>query len=176
MKPNACDFDWKVKQERNMKVTFALACEDALRFTGYLETLRSDDIYTEKIGMPDGTELNMDRCFAYPYTEYGDVKEACIAVDNNDLSVMLIYQNYRVEYALSAQKQWRSVEVSAFSGMALKYNYDFFNRLKSEQVKELETFFKGKLIAGQDNLYSMLGSGASDPNFLRNYIYKISLK
>ena len=158
-----------------MKVTFALAPEDALRFTGYLDMLRLDDIYTEKIGLPDGTDLNMERCFAFPYAEYGDVKEACMEVNNNDLSVMLIYQNYRVEYALSAQKQWNGVEVCAYSGTMLKYSYDFFNRLRSEHVKELENFFRGKLVLGKDNLYEMLGSGASDPNFLRNYIYKISL-
>ena len=159
-----------------MKVTFSLAPEDALRFTGYLDNLRNGDIYTEKIGLPDGTDINMDRCFAYPFSEYGDVKEACLAVNNNDLSIMLIYQKYRVEYALYAQNQWKNVEVAAFSGTALKYDYDFFNRLKSDQVKELENFFRGKLAAGKDNLYGMLGSEAGDPNFLRNYIYKISLK
>ena len=159
-----------------MKVTFALAPEDALKFTGYLDMLKSDDIYTEVIGLPDGTDLNMDRCFTYPFAEYGEVNEACMAVNNNDLSVMLIFQNYRVEYLLSAAKQWNSVEVLAYSGTKLKYSYDFFNRLKSEHVKELENFFRGKLVAGKDNLYEMLGSGASDPNFLRNYIYKISMK
>ncbi|MCR5728612.1 MAG: hypothetical protein K6G24_14260 [Lachnospiraceae bacterium] len=158
-----------------MKVTFAMAPGDALRFAGYLDNLRTDDIYTEKIGLPDGTDLNMDRCFAYPFSEYGDVKEACLAVEDNDLSLMLIYQNYRVEYALSAQKQWSNVAVSAYSGTSLKYSYDFFNRLSTEHVMKLETFFKGKLIAGQDNLYSMLGSDSSNPNFLREYIYKITL-
>lgn len=158
-----------------MKVTFAMAPGDALRFAGYLDNLRTDDIYTEKIGLPDGTDLNMDRCFAYPFSEYGDVKEACLAVEDNDLSLMLIYQNYRVEYALSAQKQWSAVAVSAYSGTSLKYSYDFFNRLSTEHVMKLETFFKGKLIAGQDNLYSMLGSDSGNPNFLREYIYKITL-
>ena len=159
-----------------MLVTFALAPEDALKFTGFLDNLRDGDIFTEKIGLPDGTDLNMERCFAYPYSEYGEVKEACLAVKDNDLSVMLIYANYRVEYALSAGKQWSSVDVMAYSGTALKYNYDYFNRLKADDVKELEDFFRGKLIAGKDNLYGMLGSEAGNPNFLKNYIYKISLK
>ena len=159
-----------------MKVTFALGPEDALRFTGYLDGLRNDDVYKEKIGLPDGTTVEMDRCFSFPYTEYGEVKEACLAVEDNNLSVMLIYQNYRVEYALSAYRQWNAVEVSAYSGTAVKYSYDFFNRLKSEHVKELENFFRGKLIAGKDNYYSILGSSEGDTNFLKNYIYKIVLK
>ena len=159
-----------------MKVTFALAPEDALKFAGFLDSLRDGDIYIEKIGLPDGTDLNMERCFAYPYAEYGKVKEACLAVKDNDLSVMLIFANYRVEYALSAKKQWSCVEVMAYSGTALKYDYDFFNRLKAEDVKELEDFFRGKLICGKDNLYGMLGSEAGNPNFLKDYIYKISLK
>ena len=154
-----------------MLVTFALVPDDALRFAGFLDKLRAEDIYPECIGLPDGSEVNMDRCFVYPYNEYGDVKEACIAVNNNDLSLMLIYSNYRVEYSLFAQKQWRSVEVKAYSGLLKKYNYDFFNRLKSDHVNELEGFFRGRMIVGKDNLYSMLGSGASDPNFLRQYIY-----
>ena len=156
-----------------MLVTFALVPDDALRFAGFLDKLRAEDIYPECIGLPDGSEVNMDRCFVYPYAEYGDVKEACIAVNNNDLSLMLIYSNYRVEYSLIAQKQWRSVEVKAFSGLLKKYNYDYFNRLKKEHMAGLTDFFKGKLVAGQDNLYGMLGSGASDPNFLKQYMYKL---
>ena len=156
-----------------MLVTFALVPDDALRFAGFLDKLRFEDIYPECIGLPDGSEVNMDRCFVYPYAEYGDVKEACIAVNNNDLSLMLIYSNYRVEYSLIAQKQWRSVEVKAFSGLLKKYNYDYFNRLKKEHMAGLTDFFKGRLVAGQDNLYGMLGSGASDPNFLKQYMYKL---
>ena len=50
---------------------------------------------------------------------------------------------------------------------------DYFNRLKKEHMAGLTDFFKGRLVAGQDNLYGMLGSGASDPNFLKQYMYKL---
>ncbi|MBQ5933626.1 MAG: hypothetical protein IJL55_07985 [Lachnospiraceae bacterium] len=65
------------------------------------------------------------------------------------------------------------MEVKAYSGVLKKYNYDYFNRLKKEHMRGLTDFFKGRLVAGQDNLYGMLGSGASDPNFLRQYMYKL---
>ena len=154
-------------------VTFAMEPKDALQFASFLDTLKTDDIFTECIGLPDGSEVKMDRCFIYPFEEYGDVKEACLAIKDNDMSLMLIYANYRIEYLLSAQKQWRSVEVMAYSGMLKKYNYDFFNRLKSSHVTELENFFRGRLVLGNDNLYGILGSGASDPNFLKQYMYKL---
>ena len=154
-------------------VTFAVMPEDALQFASFLDTLKSEDIYPETTGLPDGSEVKMDRCFKYPYAEYGDVKEACLAVKDNDMSLMLIYANYRMEYILSAQKQWKYVEVKAYSGKLKKYDYDYFNRLKKEHVTALQEFFKGRLVAGQDNLYGMLGSGASDPNFLKQYMYKL---
>ena len=94
-------------------------------------------------------------------------------IEENDMSLMLLFANYRVEYELSAQKQWNCVEVKAYSGVLKKYNYDYFNRLKKEHMRGLTDFFKGRLVAGQDNLYGMLGSGASDPNFLRQYMYKL---
>ena len=97
-------------------VTFAVMPEDALQFASFLDTLRMEDIYPETTGLPDGSEVKMDRCFKYPYAEYGDVKEACLAVKDNDMSLMLIYANYRMEYILSAQKQWKYVEVKAYSG------------------------------------------------------------
>ena len=154
-------------------VTYAVQTEDAMQFASFLETLRLEDVYQECTGLPDGSEVKMDRCFAYPYSEYGDVKEACLAIKDNDMSLMLLYANYRVEYELSAQKQWNSVVVKAYSGVFKKYNYDYFNRLKKEHMAGLTDFFKGRLIAGQDNLYGMLGSGASDPNFLKQYMYKL---
>ena len=58
-------------------VTYAVAVEDALEFATFLETLRLEDVYKECTGLPDGSEVKMDRCFAYPFSEYGDVKEAC---------------------------------------------------------------------------------------------------
>ncbi len=154
-------------------VTYAVAVEDALEFATFLETLRLEDVYKECTGLPDGSEVKMDRCFAYPYAEYGDVKEACLAIKENDMSLMLLYANYRIEYELSAQKQWNCVVVKAYSGVLKKYNYDYFNRLKKEHMDKLTDFFKGRLVAGQDNLYGMLGSGASDPDFLRQYMYKL---
>jgi len=157
-------------------VTFAVMPADALDLAGDLEALRKDEIYTEHIGLPDGTEISMDRCFRFPFAEYGEVKEACIGVEDNDLHLMLIFQNYRVGYALIAQNQWNSVEVEAFSGTGKKFDYDFFNRMKKEHIGELRNFFKGKLVSGRDNLYGMLGSSASDPDFLRNYLYSIVLK
>ena len=154
-------------------VTYALNTGDALEFAKFLETLRLEDVFSECTGLPDGSEVKMDRCFAYPYAEYGDVKEACLAIKENDMSLMLLYANYRIEYELSAQKQWNCVVVKAYSGVHKKYNYDYFNRLKKEHMDKLTDFFKGRLVAGQDNLYGMLGSGASDPDFLRQYMYKL---
>ena len=157
-------------------ITFALAPADALRMAEFFDKLRQDDIYNECIGMPDGTDIKLERCFAFPYNEYGEVKEACMAIKNNTLQVMLIYANYRVVYSLLAEKQWNNVEVEAFAGTNVRFNYDYFNRLKESHITEIENFFKGKFYAGRDNLYSMLGSTASDPNFLQNYIYSIVLK
>ena len=154
-------------------VTYALNTGDALEFAKFLETLRLEEVFSECTGLPDGSEVKMDRCFAYPYAEYGDVKEACLAIKENDMSLMLLYANYRIEYELSAQKQWNCVVVKAYSGVHKKYNYDYFNRLKKEHMDKLTDFFKGRLVAGQDNLYGMLGSGASDPDFLRQYMYKL---
>ena len=154
-------------------VTYALNTGDALEFAKFLETLRLEDVFSECTGLPDGSEVKMDRCFAYPYKEYGDVKEACLVIEENDMSLMLLYTNYRIEYELSAQKQWNCVVVKAYSGVHKKYNYDYFNRLKKEHMDKLTDFFKGRLVAGQDNLYGMLGSGASDPDFLRQYMYKL---
>ena len=133
-------------------VTYALNTGDALEFAKFLETLRLEDVFSECTGLPDGSEVKMDRCFAYPYKEYGDVKEACLAIKENDISLMLLYANYRIEYELSAQKQWNCVVVKAYSGVHKKYNYDYFNRLKKEHMDKLTDFFKGRLVAGQDNL------------------------
>lgn len=157
-------------------ITFALNPADALRLTGFFDKMRQDDIYRECIGMPDGTDIKLERCFAYPYNEYGEVKEACMAIKNNTLKIMLIYANYRVVYSLLAENQWNNVEVEAFAGTNVKYNYDYFNRLKENHIAEIENFFKGKFFAGRDNLYDMLGSTASDPNFLQNFVYSIVLK
>ena len=88
----------------------------------------------------------------------------------------MIFQNYRVVYSLLAEKQWNSIEVEAFAGTLVKYNYDFFNRMKAEHVTEIENYFRGKLVAGRDNLYDILGSTASDPGFLQRYLYSIVLK
>ena len=90
--------------------------------------------------------------------------------------MMLIYPNYRVVYSLLAEKQWNSVEVEAFAGTLVKYNYDFFNRLKTEHVIEIENYFRGKLTVGRDNLYNVLGSTSSDPKFLQRFLYSIVLK
>jgi len=157
-------------------LTFALMPNDALRLVSLFENMRTEDTYTERIGMPDGTEVKMDRCFAYPFNEYGEVKEACMAVKNNSMQIMLIYKNYRVAYSLPAEKQWSKVEVEAFAGNLVKYDYDFFNRLKAEHVTEIENFFRGKLYAGKDNLYNILGTTASDPEFLQRFIYSVILK
>ena len=43
-------------------VTFALVPADGIRFAEFLERFRKDDIYTETIGLPDGTDIKMDRC------------------------------------------------------------------------------------------------------------------
>ncbi|MBP5532692.1 MAG: hypothetical protein J6X68_01855, partial [Lachnospiraceae bacterium] len=83
-------------------VTYALNTGDALEFAKFLETLRLEEVFSECTGLPDGSEVKMDRCFAYPYAEYGDVKEACLAIKENDMSLMLLYANYRIEYELSA--------------------------------------------------------------------------
>ena len=157
-------------------VTFALVPADGLMFAEFLERFRKDDVYTEFIGLPDGTDIKMDRCFAYPYAEYGDVKEACLVAKDNNLDLMLIYQNYRVVYSLVAQKQWDGVELASFAGTNVKYSYDFFNRMKSEHIERLKEYFNGKLIVGRDNLYTMLGSSASDLDFLVKCIYNIVLK
>ena len=157
-------------------VTFALMPADAIRLAGFFDNLRTEDIYQECIGMPDGTDIRMERCFAFPFNEYGEVKEACLAVKDNSLYLMMIFQNYRVVYSLLAEKQWNSIEVEAFAGTLVKYNYDFFNRMKAEHVTEIENYFRGKLVAGRDNLYDILGSTASDPGFLQRYLYSIVLK
>ena len=157
-------------------VTFALMPADALRLVSFFDKFRTEDIYQECIGMPDGTEVRMERCFVYPYNEYGDVKEACLAVKDNSLYLMLIYSNYRVVYSLLAEKQWNCVEVEAYAGTLVKYNYDFFNRLKAEHIVKIEDFFRGKMVAGKDNLYNMLGGTAIDPDFLQRFLYSIVLK
>jgi hypothetical protein len=157
-------------------LTFALMPQDALRLVSFFDNFRTEDIYKERIGMPDGTDISMERCFVFPYKEYGEAKEACLAVKDNSLYLMLIFSNYRVVYSLLAEKQWNSVEVEAFAGTLVKYNYDFFNRLSSAHVTEIENYFKGKLVAGKDNLYNILGSTASDPEFLQRFMYSIVLK
>ena len=157
-------------------LTFALAPDDALRLVSFFENYRLEDIYKEHIGMPDGTDIPMERCFAFPYREYGEVREACMAVKDNSMHLMLIYPNYRVVYSLPAEKQWNCVDVEAFAGTLVKYNYDFFNRLKSEHVSEIENYFRGKLVAGRDNLYNAIGSTAADPEFLQRFLYSIVLK
>ena len=49
-------------------VTYAVQTEDAMQFASFLETLRLEDVYQECTGLPDGSEVKMDRCFAYPYS------------------------------------------------------------------------------------------------------------
>ena len=157
-------------------VTFALVPAEGIRFAEFLERFRKDDIYTETIGLPDGTDIKMDRCFAYPYAEYGEVTEACLAAKDNNLELMLFFKNYRVVYSLVAQNQWNSVEVSSFAGTNVKYNYDFFNRMKTEHLDQIKEYFNGKLVVGRDNLYAMFGSDAADLDFLVKCIYNIVLK
>ena len=117
----------------------------------------------------------MERCFTFPFSEYGDVKEACMEVGDNTMNLMLIFRNYRVVYTLSSINQWRNADMEVFAGSLVKYNYDFFNRLSKDNVKEINDFFRSKLVLGKDNLYSILGSSANDPNFLKNYIYSVVL-
>ena len=154
-------------------VTFAIAPADVMDFAGFLDNLRAEDIYSECIGLPDGSDVKMDRCFAFPFSEYGDAKEACLEVNENTLKVMLIYPNYRAVYSLSSERQWRNAELEVFAGTKVKYNYDYFNRINGSHIKEIENFFRGKLIAGRDNLYNALGSGASNPNFLKDFVYSV---
>ncbi|MBR4343796.1 MAG: hypothetical protein IKP88_14060 [Lachnospiraceae bacterium] len=156
-------------------VTFAITPADVMGFAGFLDNLRTDDVFKECIGVPDGTSIQMERCFAFPFREYGDAKEACIEVGGNSMKLMLIFPNYRVVYSLIAENQWRNVEMEVFAGTLVKYNYDFFNRLNAQHIKEIDCFFRSKLIAGRDNLYSSLGSDASNPEFLKNYIYSVIL-
>ena len=96
-------------------------------------------------------------------------------VEDNTMNLMMIFPNYRVVYSLSAVNRWRSVDVEVFAGTKVKYNYDFFNRLNKENLKEISGFFRAKLIAGRDNLDFSLGLKASDPNFLKDYIYSVIL-
>lgn len=149
-------------------IVFQVSKEEAIMLLSIMEETRTKKDFIEWI-LGDGTEYKVEREYEFPFREYGNPNAFYLVVNNNTMVFYMMFERYRVSYALRASNLWKTVEVASLGGTYFVMNLESDRRLSGSAAIVLVTYMK-QFKEGADNLYRILGSNMKKNNFLEKLL------